>query len=135
MSCVINPVEEDQCVFVTYNGETPTIELMADRYEANGLLAKKRWNKIVVDISGLLSDPTTMELIGLASDLSSDLPMSARVALVIRSEQAGDAKLIERVARIEGVFIKYFLDAETAKAWVIGKCTTPANSCLAGTTL
>ena len=120
MSCFINPVEEDQCVFVTYEGELPPVEIMAARYEANGLVARKRWNKIVVDITCLRSQLTTMEWISLASDLSSDLPTSARVALIVRQDQLTTAKLIERVARNEGVFLTYFSDAEQATTWLKG---------------
>jgi hypothetical protein len=120
MSCFINPVEEDQCVFVTCEGEIAAIEIMAARYEAIGLVAKKRWNRMVVDITCLRRQLTTMELISLASDLSSDLPPSARVALVVRQDQFTTAKLIEGVARIEGVFLTYFSDAEQAIAWVSG---------------
>ncbi len=34
MSYFINPVEEEQCVFLTYEGEMPPIEAVAVRYEA-----------------------------------------------------------------------------------------------------
>ena len=92
MPCCINPVKEAQCVFVTYEGEMTRLEIMAARYEANGLLLRKRWNRIVVNIAKLRSTPMTMELIDLASDLSSDLPASTRIALVTRPDQAEDAK-------------------------------------------
>lgn len=115
----INPVKEDECVFVTYEGKLTRVEIMAARYEANELLSMKRWNRMVVNIVGLRSTPITMELIDLASDLSSDLPPSTRVALVIRPDQVKDAKLVERVARIEGVFLNHFLNPDKAALWVI----------------
>ncbi len=118
MPCFINPVKEDQCVFVTYQGEMTLGEIMAARYEANELLSMKRWNRIVVNIAGLRSTPTTLELIDLASDLSSDLPPSIRIALVVRPDQLKDAKLVENVARIEGVLLAHFLDPDMAALWV-----------------
>jgi hypothetical protein len=120
MSCFINPVEEDQCVFVTYEGELAAVEIMAARYEAVALVAKKRWNRMVVDINCSRCQLTTMELIGLASDLSSDLPTGARVALVVRPDQITTAKLIERVARNEGVFLTYFSASEQVATWAKG---------------
>ena len=120
MSCFINPVEEDQCVFVAYEGEMTRVELMAARYEANALLAAKRWNGMVVNIAKLRSSPMTLELIDLASDLSSDLKPSTRIALVVRPDQVKNAKLVERVARIEGVFLSFFLDVEEATIWAKG---------------
>jgi hypothetical protein len=121
MSYFINPVKENQCVFVTYEGELTRAEIMAARYESNALLPVKRWNRIVVNIAELRSTPTTLELIDLASDLSSDLPRSTRIALVVRPDQVTHAKLAERVARIEGMLLTYFFDAEEATAWVKGK--------------
>lgn len=120
MACSINPVKEDQCVFVTYEGEMPPVEIMAARYEANGLLARKRWNKIVVNITDLKSRLTAPELFELAKGLSSDLPRSARVALVVHPEQTKHAKLMESVARNEGVLLNYFFAAEEATTWVKG---------------
>jgi hypothetical protein len=118
MSCSINPVKADQCVFVTYEGKLTRVEMMAARYEANELLSKKRWNRIVVNSAGLQSTPMTWELIDLASDLSSDLPPSTRIALVVRPDQLKDAKLVENVARIEGVLLAHFLDPDMAALWV-----------------
>jgi len=120
MSYFINPVKEDQCVFVSYEGEMTRVEIMAARYAANELLSMKRWNKIVVNIAGLRSTPMTLELIDLASDLSSDLPPGTRIALVVRSDQVERAKLVERVARIEDVLLTYFFDVEEATIWAKG---------------
>ena len=36
MPYFINPVKEDQCLFLTYEGEMPPIEIAAVRYEATG---------------------------------------------------------------------------------------------------
>ena len=118
MSYFINPVKEDQCVFVAYEGEMTRGDIMAARYEANELLSMKRWNRMVVNIAGLRFTPMTLELIDLASDLSSDLPPNTRIALVVRSDQVKDAKLVARVAQIEGVRLTFFLDPDKATLWV-----------------
>lgn len=120
MSYSINPVKNDQCVYVTYEGKMTLFEIMSSRYEANELLSVKRWNRLVVNIAELRFTPTTLELIDLASDLSSDLPRSTRIALVVRPDQVEHAKLAERVARIEDMLLTYFFDAEEATAWVKG---------------
>jgi hypothetical protein len=120
MSCFINPVEEGLCVYLTYAGDCSMIEIMSARYEANALLAAKRWNRIVVDITGLLSKFAAQELFEFARDLSEDLPESVRVALVARPDQAKHAKLIENVARNDGLFLSFFLDVEEATIWAKG---------------
>ena len=55
MSYFINPVEEEQCVFLTYEGEMPPVEVVAVRYETTGLLAAKHWNRMVADFTELRS--------------------------------------------------------------------------------
>ena len=120
MSYFINPVKEDECVFLTYEGDLSLIEIIATRYEASALLARKRWNRIVVDITELQSLLAAQEISELAKGLSEDLPRNARIALVIRPEQEGHAKLIESAARNEGVLLTYFFDIGQATTWVKG---------------
>lgn len=120
MSYFINPVKEDECVFLTYEGDLSLIEIIATRYEASALLASKRWNRIVVDITELQSLLTAQELFELAKGLSEDLPRNARIALVIRPEQEGHAKLIESASRNEGVLLAFFFGVEKATTWVKG---------------
>jgi hypothetical protein len=120
VSCFINPVHEDQCVFVTYEGEMTPAEIMAARCETNTLLLVKRWKRIVVDATELRTIPPTLELIDLTSDLSSELPLSTRIALIIRFDQVNHGKLAERVARTESMILTYFFDVEEATTWVKG---------------
>jgi hypothetical protein len=117
MSCFVNPVKEDQCLFVTHQGRSPFREMWFTRYAANKYLVLKHWNRIVVDITNLRPMPTTMEVISLTSDLSSDLPRSTQIAVVINPEQAEYGKLVERVARIEGVNLHIFFKIANAKEW------------------
>ena len=134
MSYFINPVEEEQCVFLTYEGEMPPVEVVAVRYETTGLLAAKHWNRMVVDFTELRS-LTALELFVFAKGLSADLPPSARVALVVRPEQASYAKQVENIVRNDGVVLTSFFDPKQATAWVNGvkpqKRTQlrPTNTC------
>lgn len=95
----------------------PPIEVVGVRYEATALLAARRWNRMMVDITKLRS-VTPMELFVFVKGLASDLPEHARVALVIGPEQAGPAKLAEKVAQDDGVLLSLFFDAAKAMAWV-----------------
>ena len=105
-------------MFVTYEGKMTLVEFMEARNKADKLMSVKGWNRMVVNIAELRSMPMTLELIDLASDLSSDLPPSTRIALVVRPDQIKDAKLVERVAQIERVFLTCFLDPDEAALWV-----------------
>jgi hypothetical protein len=94
MSYFINPVREDRCVFLSYEGETPAVELSAARYEADAVLDRRRWHRLVVDVTQLQSVPTALELFDFASGLSSN------------------------IARRGRVFLTYFLDPGKAALWV-----------------
>lgn len=118
MSYLINPVEEDRCVLLTHEGEAPVEEFSAARSEANGVLEKRQWNRLIVDVSRLQSAPRTRELVDLAKGLSSSVPRPTRVALVVRPEQESRARLLQKAARTRRVFLAYFLAFERAASWL-----------------
>jgi hypothetical protein len=118
MPCYINPFKEDQCVFLTYEGDMTAAEAEAARQEINALLCANRWNRVVVDVTQLQSVPPALELFEFSERLSLDLPRRARVALVIRSDQGRHARLVENILRNKGVILACFPDVENANAWV-----------------
>ena len=123
MSHYINPVEADRCVFLSYEGELPAVELSAARCESDAMLDQRQWRRLVVDITQLQSVPSTSELIGFAGGLSSTVSRARRVALVVRPEQERLARLLQKVARRGRLFLTYFLDPDKATLWV--KKSTP----------
>ncbi len=118
MSYFINPIGEDRCVFLSYEGDIPAVELSAARDEADAVLDQHRWHRMVVDITQLQSVPTVRELFDFASGLTSDTAHTLRVALVVRPEQERHARLFQKVARRGRVFLTYFLDPEKATLWM-----------------
>ena len=118
MSYYINPVGEDRCVFLGYEGEMPAVELSAARYEADAVLDQHRWHRLVVDVTQLQSVPTIPELLDFASGLSSNISRTRRVALVVRPAQERNARLVQKVARRGRVFLTYFLDPDKAALWM-----------------
>ena len=135
MSYVINPVEADQCIFLEYEGTVPPRQVIAARDSAAGLLAARRWNRIVADITEIRTLPLTREffiLYVLVRGLARKIPPSARVALVIRPEQELQARFIESVARKDGVFLTCFFDPEAATAWVKGMNSPDAKLATTG---
>ena len=107
-------------MFLTYEGEITGKEAAAARLEVNTLLVAKQWNRVLVDATEWRSIPTAVELFEFARGLSLDFTLKTRIALVVRPEQAKHARLIEKVARNDNVFLTYFVDAEKATTWVTG---------------
>jgi hypothetical protein len=118
MSYFINPVAEDRCVFLSYEGEMPAVELSAARYETDAILDQRQWRRLVVDATQLQSVPRTSELMGFAGGLSSTVSRARRVALVVRPEQERLARLLQKLARRGRLFLTYFLDPDKATLWV-----------------
>ena len=110
MSYFINPVGADRCVFLSYEGETPAVELSAARYEAGRRAESRHWHRLVVDVTQLQSVPTAAwDSSILPSGLSSNISRTRRVALVVRPEEERHARLVQEVARRGRVFLTYFL--------------------------
>jgi hypothetical protein len=128
MSYFIHPVAEDRCVFLSYEGEMPSVDLSAARYEADTMLDQRQWHRLLVDITQLQSVPRTAEIIDFASGLSSTVSRTRRVAVVVRPDQERRARLFEKVARRGRVFLTYFLDRDKATRWV--KRSTPQRQML-----
>jgi hypothetical protein len=121
MSYNLNPIEELQCVFLSYETEMEAAEIEFARREVLKQLGTKRWSRVVVDVTQYKSIPTAWELFGLSRSLSLDLPRNVRIALVIRPDQARHARLVESVARNGGIVLACFADAGYATAWVNGE--------------
>jgi hypothetical protein len=118
MSYLIKPVDEDRCVFLSYEGETPAVELSAARRETDAMLDQRQWHRLVVDVTHLQSLPRTSEILGFASGLSSTVSRARRVAVVIRPEQERQASLFQRAARRGRFFLTCFVDPAKAAHWV-----------------
>lgn len=118
MSYHVNPIEEDRCVLMACAGAMPSVELSAARRESTGVMGQRHWNRMLMDVTQLQSAPTPAQLFDLTKAISSEVPRGARVALLVRSDQVHSARLVERIARSDGVFLAYFLDREKAMAWV-----------------
>ena len=117
MAYFIQPIEEERCVSLSYEGEIPPREIAA-RCEAHGMLNARRWSRIMVDLTRLRSVPTSRQLFDFAKGFASQIPSDARVALVVRPEQVRDANLVEKVARKDGVFLSFFVDPGKAALWM-----------------
>jgi hypothetical protein len=120
MTCDINPVAHDQCVFLTYEGQISPIEIMAARYEANAVLSKRHWSRIVLDIRRLKFQLNCQALLELTSGGSLVLPHKVQVALLAKPEQIHRANFSAHLVRTEGVSLAIFSDVQQAWTWAKG---------------
>jgi hypothetical protein len=118
MSYYINPIEEDHCLFLSFEAEVPAVEAESVRQGVKALLGDRRWNRIVLDATQMQGYPTTWELFAFSESLCWDLPQDAWIALVARPDQARHAQFLENIARSRGVMLTCFTDEGDASNWV-----------------
>ena len=118
MSYFANPVEEDRCVFLTYEGQLPGSERCTARHQTHEWLKTKGWARVVLDITQLGPVITPTLFFNLAYGLRRHTPPLARMALVVREDQIRYANLIEKLAQKDGVFLASFMDPDKAVLWV-----------------
>ncbi len=117
MPYFLNPVEENECIFLTCEGVIPDAKTEVVLEALRGLLLWKQWHRIVVDLTAMQSSNPGGPL-GIGISLLRGVLRGARVALIVRPDQAMRARLLEKAARHDGVFLALFLDATKAEAWV-----------------
>lgn len=110
----------DNCVFLTCEGNFSLDDLTMAWREVEGLLIATGWERVLVDVTALRSSPETEELFDLAKLFWRDFPQSGRIALVVRWDQSGFAKLLETLVRSVGEYLTVFVSEEQAEAWVLG---------------
>jgi hypothetical protein len=114
----ISPVEREECVLVAFEGDTPSEEIAAVRQEVETLLTARRWRHVLVDATAMHTVLNVIELFELGKRLLGNLPRDARVALVVRENQASHARFLEKSARGNGLFLTFFVEAQRAQAWI-----------------
>ena len=118
MACCMKLIEEEGCVCLSFDGEVSPRELAVMSYEARGQIDARRFTRMMVNITRLRSSLTAPQLLDFTQILAGQVPRDARLALVVRPDQARQASFAENVARRSGVFMTYFLDPEKAARWV-----------------
>ncbi|HWQ92509.1 MAG TPA: hypothetical protein VN673_12625, partial [Clostridia bacterium] len=111
MSHSIQLVAEGQYALLAYYGEMGFEEVAAVRQEIANLLLDKKWHRVLVDALALHSNPRPAELVELGRSLTRFLPRYTRIALLVRPDQARNARCLEKMARNREVFLTFFLNA------------------------
>ena len=74
---------------------------------------------MLVDVTALETAPEMEQLFDLAKLIWRDFPQDGRMALVVRWDQAGFAKLLETLVRDVGIYLTVFISGEQAEAWIL----------------
>ena len=118
MSYFIIPATNDNCVFLTCEGDVTVSEMTTAWHEVQEILGKKGWKRVLMDITALESSPKTEELFDLAKLFWKGFPEDGRIALVIGWDHAKFATLLEMLVRTVGIYLTAFVSEIQAEAWI-----------------
>lgn len=108
----------DEYVLLRHEGTLTIQELYAGRVEARDLLEKKRWKKLLVDLSQASIGVRLIELFTFTVSHSETFPRYLVIAVVGSQENYKDTTFAEAVALNRGLRMKVFRDCDQAKAWL-----------------
>lgn len=92
---------------------------MAARYEANAVLSKWHWSRIVLDIRRLKFQLNCRALLELTNGVSLVLPHKVQVALLAKPQQINRANFSANLVRTDAVSLTIVSDAQ--QAWTRAK--------------
>ena len=114
----INPLEQEQCVLLHYEGQVSIQDANEALERAAQLLDARGWRRLIVDATKVTSRLPTMDLYQCASQFLRTLPTGVRIALVVGAAHVTDGKFMEDVARNRGLPLTMFVDVFDAWAWL-----------------
>src|SRR5208337_4326568 len=103
MAYSVNPIKEERCVCLSFEGEMPPRELAVMGYEARRRADARRWPRIMVDITQLRSSLTPPQLLDFAEILAGQAPRHGRLAFVVRRDHARQFGWAANAARRSGL--------------------------------
>lgn len=118
MAHSINPINEGQCLALTYTGEIAPLEVVAARYAITEMLETKNWNRLMLDVTSLSATQTALVLFDLAGGAFAGVPQNTRIAIVVRPDEMQRARILETPPQENGVAIAIFQDPSNATCWL-----------------
>jgi hypothetical protein len=95
-----------------------SVDVRSAGAEASKLLAGNNLSSLLFDIRALHNEPATFELFDWTSKSGETVPRRTRIAVVGRSDQAGNLTFVSHVARNRGKPIEVFTDENAALGWL-----------------
>jgi hypothetical protein len=118
MSYSIVSIDSQQYIFVSHIGTIYRRELDEAWRGALGELQEKNWHRFLVDIRAMMNFIPASEMYDFISCLRESLPKKIVIALIVRSDQRGDGRFIENVARNRGINLQHFFNMQPALSWL-----------------
>jgi hypothetical protein len=106
-------------VTITHRGAADTMEMKAAQAKALALLLEKKLRRVLLDVSGTSVDPSLTSLFDAASNVGTNPASTAIAALLVRADQAENARFVETVATNRGVSMRTFTDRDAAMKWLM----------------
>ena len=117
MRHLINPA--DNCVLLICEGHYSLDGVTTAWREVQKAMAEREWERALVDVTALRTNPDTDDLFDLAKLFWRDFPPGGRMALVVRWDESRSAKSVEMLVRTLGMWLTVFVSEAQGEAWVL----------------
>jgi hypothetical protein len=123
MSFIAKTISIGRYALVTHEGKFTREEFEEARSIAKIILDEHRWDKLLVDLRGIVSRmPTADKLFAMESNVRV-LP-EVKIGLVFPLKLKEEGRFAETVSANRGVNLKSFVDYEQAVAWLTNELTS-----------
>ncbi|MCU0639600.1 MAG: hypothetical protein MUF59_07005 [Candidatus Krumholzibacteria bacterium] len=119
MSYTIMQFDEGKYIELFYYGEFTISELDNSKIDANEILSRNGWRRVLVDVTTAHAYPATVDYFDFASGLTEDAPGNIRLALIVREERKEIGRFFENVAVNRGLDVRCFTGREDAMSWLL----------------
>ena len=119
MSYTIRQFDEGKYIELFYHGEFTISELENSKIDANEILSRNGWHRVLVDVTTARAYPATVDYFDFASGLTQDAPGNIRLALVVKEERKEIGRFFENVAVNRGLDVRCFTDREDGLNWLL----------------
>ena len=119
MEYTIEAMHEKNYIRAIYKGEFESSEWDLARQEVDKLVLEHGITNILVDASGLVRNPTILNLFSTLKALPDRGGRKRRNAIIIRPDQEKIAIFLENISINRGFTLKYFFTREEALAWLL----------------
>ncbi|HEX9047538.1 MAG TPA: hypothetical protein VF988_10970 [Verrucomicrobiae bacterium] len=123
MPYFIVQASDNNCLYLTCEGDVTLGEMTAAWQEVRELLAVNGWKKVLLDVTALESSLQMEHVFDLAKLFWKEFPKDGRIALVIRWDHQKSAALLEMLVRCVGIYLTVFVSQDLAEAWILENAT------------
>jgi hypothetical protein len=118
MSFTIKAIDAGQYVLIEHEGPLTREQFEEARAVARIILDEHRWNKLLVDLRGMVARMPIVDVYYVMESNRKILPY-IKIALVFSQNLEEEGRFAQNVAENRGIHLRAFVDVKKAEAWLL----------------